>query len=99
MDFVGRARDAAFRAGLKPAEFWTLTPYESMLWCRAVAERDGADYKRTLAGAWYSAAFTRQKKLPKLAKIMGDDPKPQTAETLKRKAKALAAVFGGQWRG
>ena len=85
---------------MTPDEFWSLTPFETYEWCRSVAVRECREYKRTLYGAWHSAVFQRQKKVPDLAKLMDrlDNPVPQqqTPEVLMNKVKMLATVFGGR---
>lgn len=86
---------------MKPAEFWSLTPYESAIWCRQATEREGTAYKIAVFGAWHSAVFARQKKVPNLEKIMrrfdrSEPVKPQSAASLLAKVRALNAAFGGR---
>ena len=56
---------AAARLGLNPVDFWELTPYLTGL---AVG---GAVSKQT-TDAWLNANFGRAKKLPDLAKLLGE---------------------------
>ena len=58
---------AAVQAGLRPHEFWELTPY---LTRQAVsALRDGKTSE-----LWMAAMLARQKKLPKLDTLLVDKP-------------------------
>lgn len=98
---MDQARRDAFRAGLKPAEFWASTPYDTREWCRQHAERETSGYKLGTYIAWHCALYARQKRLPELATIMKrfDTPapvKPQSAAALLDKVRILNAAFGGK---
>lgn len=56
----------ALEAGLTPGEFWTATPYETRLRNEAAVERQRADYRLALWGAWHTAGFSRVKRMPRL---------------------------------
>jgi hypothetical protein len=61
---------AAVQSGLRPGEFWELTPYIARL--SVAALRDGKTSE-----LWMAAALARQKKLPKLETLLTE--KPQAA--------------------
>jgi hypothetical protein len=67
---VAQAFRSACEAGLKPGEFWTLTPYETRICMEGEAERRKAEYRLALFEAWHSAAFQRAKRMPKLQNVM-----------------------------
>ncbi len=56
---------AAVQAGLRPNEFWDMTPYLTRQ--AVVALRDGKTRE-----LWTAAALARQKKLPALESLMMD---------------------------
>ena len=68
----------AVRHGIGPLDFWSLTPYQTKL---AI----DASHENMLICSWHIAAFSRQKRLPKLQKLLSLDKK---AEGLKN------ALFG-----
>lgn len=89
----------AFRWGLKPAEFWSLTPYECWTYCHARAKAETEAYRVQLFGAWHSAGFARQKRLPPLSKVLSFDAgKQPTVKELRGKVKMMHRIFGGTWR-
>jgi hypothetical protein len=64
-------RLTAFRYGIRPEEFWGLTPVETRKWCEQAAEREIADHRLGLWSAWHQEAFRRTKRLPKLSTLLG----------------------------
>lgn len=73
---------AATRAGISPIEFWKLTPYQTGLVIGAWVESKKDEYKLAVAGAWYSEAFHRTKKLETLDRILGDKKEQSWQEQL-----------------
>lgn len=71
------------------------------MWCEQAAEREKAQYKIAVFGAWHGALYARQKRLPELGKIMRrfhstspiDPPSPKT---LLAKARAITRILGGR---
>ena len=57
-------------AGIQPLDFWTLTPFQTRLWCQQYTERERAAYKLATFTAWHTAVFSRQKKIPDLIKVL-----------------------------
>lgn len=61
--------------GLKPDEFWNLTPREFAMYAAAQARRVHNEIQRSLALAWNIAALTRAAPLPPLSQIL-EAPEP-----------------------
>lgn len=72
----------ALRSNISPQEFWGLTPKEIVEVIEANLWGKEQEYK--LAGwlAWHIAALERQKKLPKLERIIGSNQKQKKPMTL-----------------
>ena len=85
---------------MTPVEFWGLTPYECQLFCEQRVEAETASYRRALWAAWHVAAFSRQKRLPNLSRIMRklDDraPEKDTPEKLLTAIEMINVAFGGK---
>lgn len=62
------------RAGVSVAEFWDLTPFETLLVIEANIWRDEHDQKMLLKHAWDIAALSRSKRLPKLSLLLKSKP-------------------------
>jgi len=81
---------AAVQSGMRPQEFWELTPYLAR---HAVAAlRDGK-----MSELWWMAALARQKKLPKLDTLLIDKPKASiksSEESLKAALKQMGRKHG-----
>ena len=91
----------AAREGLKPDEFWALTPREwaALMKGRRYAERREA--ARSISLAWHTAGWSRsRKRLPNLAtllrKITGERAPEQTPRQAVKMAEVLNAMFGGE---
>lgn len=82
---------------MKPLDFWELTYAEFYHMMKAHHENLKEEFKDTLRLAWYTAAFTRAKDLPKLETVLADvsDKKKQTSEEMMAMAKMLNATHGG----
>jgi hypothetical protein len=63
-------RRIAFQYGLTPDVFWTMTPWETTLWCKEACEREAERYRVALWSGWHQAAFHRTKRLPRLATLL-----------------------------
>ena len=55
--------------------FWDLTPYELGLMFEGYAEKKAEHIKELLYLAWHIEAFARQKRLPKLEKVLRETNK------------------------
>lgn len=78
----------AAAVGVKPSEFWKLTPREFAAVLEGQRRRDLQTFQNLVAAAWYGEAFHRHDKLPKLDKVMAGlgtklkPPKPQSPEDM-----------------
>ena len=101
-DVVLSAQRAAYRYGLKPGEFWTLTPYETYTWVEARLEAEGDVYDKLFWHAWHVAALSRQKKLEssdikKFLKRRDKKKAPvSNIEQMVKQAKANTIMLGGK---
>lgn len=94
---VELAQDSAYRYGLTPNEFLSLTPHETFTWVKA---RAGHEYKILAWHAYHVAVFQRAKK-PKeeydnLIRSMDEKPKPQSQKDMIKTAELSLALFGGE---
>ena len=75
-----------------------MTPAEFGAFMAGHGRRMAEDWRRTLWGAWHSAAFARAKKLPDIAKIMrrmgGRKAPPQSPEQILASLKMIMAASG-----
>lgn len=67
---------AVKRLGLDPIEAWEYTPYELCLIAESYAFKEKEKLKDGITQAFYTESFARQKKLPKLKKILADIDQP-----------------------
>lgn len=101
---VREAFQNALKAGIRPEEFWRLTPYETNEFCKAFAFAMRQDYKREIFAAWHGAMFARQKKLPNLSDALekmdaGPVNPVKSVEELRNRVRLLAERFGGTIEG
>lgn len=76
-DWDGLLADA-MELGLKPDEFWNMTPAESALYAAAQARRVQNELRRTMTLAWNIAALVRTANLPPLNQLL-DPAQPEAA--------------------
>lgn len=76
-------------AGLPCERFWDLTPRLYLIEMEGARGRLEREQKDRLEGAWYGELLRRQKKLPKLEKLLAGDPPPKSKEELQA---ALSAI-------
>lgn len=71
------------------AEFWTVTPRETLAFITAAAWRSEAADRRAVLGAWFTELFARQKRLKPVDQVLrklfgsaesGQDPKARLEE-------------------
>jgi len=55
---------------------WEYTPYEISLIGESKAEKEKAELKKAIITAYYTEAFARHKRLPKLDKVLKSLDKP-----------------------
>ena len=77
---------SAVEGGVSPVEFWTLTPYLTRQATAALRDK-------TVTQMWMTAALTRAKKLPELAKLLNKRQEDKKDVAAKLKA-ALSGVKG-----
>ncbi|MCK4578430.1 MAG: phage tail assembly chaperone [Candidatus Marinimicrobia bacterium] len=67
MDPIVQAREAAFRCGLTPDQFWRLTPWELQQWLKPrnkERQDEAMEQMRTaITTGWHAAWYARQKTL------------------------------------
>lgn len=77
-----------------------MTPYELRLYIDSFVKKEKQRQKELVTLAYYIEGFARQKKLPKLEKLINDidkaDKKKQTTEDMLETVKKLNAMFGGE---
>ena len=56
---------------------WEYTPYEISLIAESKAETEKEELKKAIITAFYTEAFARHKRLPKLDKVLKNLDKPQ----------------------
>ena len=66
MEQIAKVYGTAFRAGISPADFWTLTPFQTGLLVEANAEAMHDEFDRLIAAGWHTAVFSRAKTIPPL---------------------------------
>lgn len=83
---------------LSLTEFWNMTPYEFFILVEGYTEREEERSKGLIAQAYYTEAFARMKKLPKLEKILNASKpkKKQTDEEMLRVVEELNRRLGGE---
>jgi len=60
----------AAEIGLKPSEFWELTPAELFAFSTGFKERERENYRRTIYGAYLTARLGRVKDFPELSDLL-----------------------------
>lgn len=87
----------ATQSGIDPLKFWDYTPFELELIVNKYIEEEKKKAKDIISLSWYTEALHRQKKLPKLEKLLNNTPKKKmTAEEMANQVKKLNAIFGGE---
>jgi len=79
--------ELALETGISVQEFWQLTMKETYMTIKAAVDRREQARKARIESAWYGAAFSRMKELPKLSSLFSTQ-----AETESR-AKESAKLF------
>jgi hypothetical protein len=70
----------AMELGLKPDEFWNMTPKELAMYAGAQARRVQTEIRRSLATAWNIASLVRAAQLPSLSQVLGVPDSAQVSE-------------------
>lgn len=85
---------SAVRAGIRPAEFWDMTPVELAITIDAYVEHETAEFKQGLTMAYMGASWQRSKKMPRLETVL--NKVDGTTRRKKKKAQTpqeMMAVF------
>lgn len=87
-------------AGIDPIKFWDYTPFELELLVNKYIEEEKKKAKDIVALAWYTEAMHRQKRLPKLEKLLKEEKskKEMTDKEMLEKIKKLNSMLGGEIR-
>ena len=85
-------------AGIKPNEFWELTPRELKNYIEGFIVKSEMENDRAILNAWLGAGLHRQKRLPKLQDLIKKTEKKQkqSNEQMLAMVKALNVAFGGK---
>lgn len=87
------------RIGLSISEYNEITPHELNLHVQAYNERMEYEYKERLTMAYYTAGWSRVKRMPDLNKLLGStnhSDGQQTDEQLLKTIRQLNAAMGGK---
>ena len=87
---------AVVQFGIDPLIADEYTPYELYLIGKQVQERNFREFENALTVAWHTEAFARQRRLPKLEKILKEVRKPSRKAESRSDASltAMAAAKG-----
>jgi hypothetical protein len=92
--------ELAGQYGIKPGEFWSLSPREFAAWKRGQDKRGKIDMARAHYTAWVTANYSRTKRLPPLEKVLrkivGAPRREQTPAESLRIAEQLNRMMGGK---
>lgn len=79
VDSIVQAQQYAFKAGIKPDEFWDLTPWELGQWLKAKADKDSDEIdiynQLIIANAWHTGKYMRY-----LPQNLGEELRKATGE-------------------
>jgi hypothetical protein len=76
LEQIAKAYGTAFRVGIRPSEFWTLTPFQTDVIVEAHTETLRDDFETLLSVAWHNAVFQRAKTLPPLKNLFRREHDP-----------------------
>jgi hypothetical protein len=87
--------ESALKAGIRPLEFWDMTPRETYMAIDAARWRAEQEARRDVALAWHIAALTRARRMPQLKQLLGTRParplKGRELETRRREHQEILA--------
>lgn len=85
---------AVTKLGLDPIEVWNYTPYEIGLICENIVDKNKRQIDELLFLSWHIEAFARQKRLPRLERVINDFHKPKNSTLADEVLKAMAREKG-----
>ena len=65
----------AIRIGISIKDFWEMTPFELFVCIESFEDKEKERSKELIIQAYYTEAFTRMKKLPKLKDLLKEKKK------------------------
>lgn len=103
LDGVKAAFKSASLCGLRPDDFWALTPFAFSLIAEAHIKKSESEFDVTRWAIWHQAAFTRAKKMPTFKEFVRPESKgakvPIDQEAIKARMKAYSARFKEETNG
>lgn len=88
----------ATRIGISIKDFWEMTPFELFVCIESFEDKEKERSKELIIQAYYTEAFARMKKLPKLKDLL-KDKKKQTDDEMLEVVKKLNSMLGGEVNG
>ena len=85
----------ATRIGISIKDFWEMTPFELFICIESFEDKETERSKELIIQAYYTEAFARMKKLPKLKDLL-KEKKKQSNEEMLEAVKRLNAMMGGE---
>ena len=85
----------AIRIGIPLKDFWNMTPYELFVSIEVFEDKEKELSKELIVQAYYTAALSRMKKIPKLKDLL-KEKKKQTPKEMLEAVKRLNAMMGGE---
>lgn len=85
---------SAAEIGLKPSEFWELTPAELFAFSAGYSQREKEFYRRTIYGAYLTARLGRVKDFPELSDLLAPiDSDHQQMPTHEQSAEEMLEII------
>lgn len=97
--------ELAARIGIKPTEFWDITPEELNIYATEYSKRKMEEFKERLSLEYYNAAWTIQwlgkksqqpQPLKKILDNLHKEKKEMTTDQMLNQVRLLNSVFGGE---
>jgi len=99
LDQIAQAYTTAFRVGISPVDFWSMTPFQTNILVQAHAETLKDEFETLLSIGWHTALFQRCKTMPPLKSLMRNHHDPTVVrdddDEEQVRAKAMMAAFMG----
>ena len=76
LDRIAESFELSYRAGIRPADFWSMTPFQTTLIVETYFKVQNDQFERMIVQAWYSALFERAKEMPPLNSLFNKQADP-----------------------
>lgn len=76
LERIAESFEISYRAGIRPADFWSMTPFQTTLIVETYFKDQNDQFERMIVQAWYSALFERAKEMPPLNTLFNKQPDP-----------------------